>query len=316
MAPMTEPPADSAAAEPADAEGAAEDVRPPEYRGRSLGLARRGLPLWWLLLLALVGAGVLVGPSIEHEADALANPDPAAADAVGQAFGQLPPGALVLVAMDADLGTYPEIRGTTVTALEDLLRRGASLAFVSVSVEGRAIAAAQLEALRSDGVPAERLLDLGFVSGAEAGMVRLVDGALRPGMTGPLPALVAQRGGGIGAFDLILLVGGSDIGPRTWVEQVGTRLPARPMVAIAPTFAQPELAPYLRTGQLSGLLATIRDDAAYVRGTTTGDSSGLLPSAFALRIGMLVALVVLLRQLALALPRLRGGSPAPEAVEQ
>ena len=147
-------------------------------------------------------------------------------------------------------------------------------------------------------------------------MVRLVDGALRPGMSGALASLLAQRGGGIGAFDLILLVGGSDIGPRSWVEQVGTRLPETPMVAIAPTFAQPELAPYLRTGQLDGLLATIRDDASYVLSTRSGAVPGDLPSVFALRIGMLVALIVLLRQLAMALPRLRGGSPGLEVTDE
>jgi hypothetical protein len=155
-------------------------------------------------------------------------------------------------------------------------------------------------------------------------MVRLVDGALRPGMAGPIASLMAQRSrGGIGAFDLILLVGGSDIGPRSWVEQVGTRLPTTvAMVAIAPTFAQPELAPYLRTGQLAGLLATIRDDATYaqrVPGAAVGgiDATGdALPSAFALRIGMLVALIVLLRQLAGVLPRLRSGVGAAEAVDE
>jgi tetrahydromethanopterin S-methyltransferase subunit F len=87
------------------------------------------------------------------------------------------------------------------------------------------------------------------------------------------------------------------------------------MVAIAPTFMQPELAPYLRTGQLDGLLATVRDDAGYV-GVRLRLEHGVLPSAFALLIGMLVALLILLRQLAMALPRLRGGSPAPEAPDE
>jgi hypothetical protein len=313
---MTERPPESGLPEPSEADVVAEESTPPAAdAGPRRSFAVRGLPLAWLVLLILVGAGVLIGPAIENEADALVNPDRAAAEAVNQAFTRLPQGALVLVAMDADLGTYPEIRGTTGDALEKLLGRGASLAFVSVSVEGRAIAAAQLEALRAGGVAGERLLDLGFVSGAEAGMVKLVDSPLRPGVTGPIAAQVAQRGGGIGAFDLILLVGGSDIGPRSWVEQVGTRLPSTPMVAIAPTFMQPELAPYLRTGQLDGLLATVRDDAGYV-GVRLRLEHGVLPSAFALLIGMLVALLILLRQLAMALPRLRGGSPAPEALDE
>jgi len=316
-APEPRTPHDAAAEVDVDgvAPAAPSDAPPPGPRPSAAAVA-------WLVLLALLGAGVLIGPSVGG-ADLLVNPDTAAADAVQASFSRLPGQSLVLVAMDADLGTYPEIRATTRAALADVLARGASVAVVSVSVEGRAIAAAELERLRRGGVAEERLLDLGFVAGAEAGMVRLVDGALRPGMGGPIASLMAQRSsGGIGAFDLILLVGGSDIGPRSWVEQVGTRLPTVPMVAIAPTFAQPELAPYLRTGQLDGLLATIRDDATYaqrVPGAAVGgiDATGdALPSAFALRIGMLVALIVLLRQLAGVLPRLRSGVGAAEAVDE
>jgi hypothetical protein len=317
---MTEPSADAASTEPAPEPEATvlEHVAPgreptPGFSRPRPGWRIGGPQVAWVVLLLVIAAGVLIGPSVENQVDALANPDRAAANAFGAAFASLKPSALVLVAMDADLGTYPEIRGTTEMALQDLLRRGASLAFVSTSVEGRSIAAAQLERLRQGGVPAERLLDLGFVAGAEAGMVKLVDSALRSGMTGPV---ASQLDGGIGAFDLILVVGGSDVGPRSWVEQVGTRLPGEPMVAIAPTFAQPELAPYVRTGQLDGLLATIRDDASYVQAVRTGDVSGVLPSAFALRIGMLLALVVLLRQLAGTLPRLRGASPVREALDE
>jgi len=287
----------------------ADEPRPP--RGRRLG----GQSIGWLVLLALIVAGVLIGQSVERGAGLMANPNTAAADAVHAAITALPPSSLVLVAMDGDLGTYPEIRATTRIALHDLLTRGASLAFVSVSVEGRAIAAAELGALRQAG-SGERVLDLGFVTGAEAGMVRLVDGALPPGADGPLAALVAQRGPGIGAFKLILVVGGNDISPRSWVEQVGTRLPDTPMVAIAPTFAQPELAPYVRTGQLAGLLATIRDDAAYVQGVRGPEVTDTIPSSFAMRIGMIVALIVLLRQLARAVPRLGGGALAPEALDE
>ena len=317
-APEPRTPDDGAAEVDVDgvAPAAPSDAPPPGRRPSGAAIA-------WLVLLALLGAGVLIGPSVGG-ADLLVNPDTAAADAVQASFSRLPGQSLVLVAMDADLGTYPEIRATTRAALADVLARGASVAVVSVSVEGRAIAAAELERLRRAGVAEDRLLDLGFVAGAEAGMVRLVDGALRPGMGGPIASLMAQRSsGGIGAFDLILLVGGSDIGPRSLVEQVGIRLPTTvAMVAIAPTFAQPELAPYLRTGQLAGLLATIRDDATYaqrVPGAAVGgiDATGdALPSAFALRIGMLVALIVLLRQLAGVLPRLRSGVGAAEAVDE
>ena len=292
---------------------------PPPVSGGFGSLSRpRGAALWWLLLLAGLSIAILAGGAVAGDALQLANPDPPGVSQVDAAFDALPEAALVLVAMDGDLGTYPEIRPAVRSALDDLLQRGASLAFVSVSVEGRAIAAAELSRLAASGTDSDTLLDLGFVSGVEAGMVLLVTNALPPGTEGVMANSIEERGGGLSAFDLLLLVGGTDVGPRTWVEQVGTRLPQKPMVALAPTFAQPELAPYLRTGQLAALLATVRDDAAYVESvgaeTDAANPADRLPSAAAMLLGMLVALVVLAQALAGALPRLRGPAPRP-AVE-
>lgn len=278
----------------------------------------------WLALLLVLAVGVIVGARETSDALQLANPDPIRSAQVREAFARLPAQALVLVAMDPDLGTYAEIRPTLRAALDDLLRGGASLAFVSVTAEGRAIAAAELERLRDLGTADEVLLDLGFVSGAEAGMVRLVGDALPAGASGPVADAISAGGGGISAFQMVLLVGGIDIGPRSWVEQVGTRLPALPMVAIAPTFMQPELAPYLRTGQLAGLLATVRDGATYSQ-AVAADRFVLLsdeprgdrpPSSLAVLLGMLIAAGVLGRQLLGSLPGLGGPVPAAPVEEE
>ena len=292
----------------------------PPSAGRRYGsMSRpRGAALWWPVLLVALSIAILAGGAVPGGALQMANPDTARVSEVDEAFDALPDDALVLVAMDGDLGTYPEIRPAVRAALDDLLRRGAALAFVSVSVEGRAIAVAELARLGAGGVDADGLLDLGYVSGVEAGLVRLVTDALPPGAEVGMASTIEERGGGLSAFDLFLLVGGTDVGPRTWVEQVGTRLPQKPMMGLAPTFAQPELAPYLRTSQLVALLATVRDDAAYVE--SVGDDAEAenpadrLPSAAAMLLGMLVALVVLAQALGGALPRLRGPAPRP-AVE-
>lgn len=277
----------------------------------------------WLVLLVVLAVGVIVGSGEMPDGLQLANPDPVRSAQVRAAFALLPDQPLVLVAMDPDLGTYAEIRPTLRAAFEDLRRRGASLAFVSVTAEGRAIAAAELERLREAGAEDEALIDLGFVAGAEAGMVRLVGDALPPGASGRVAEAITAAGGGIGAFQMALLVGGIDIGPRSWVEQVGTRLPTLPMVAVAPTFAQPELAPYLRTGQLAGLLATVRDGAAYTQ-AVEADGFILLsdgargdgpPSSLAMLVGMLVAIGVLGRQLLGSVSR-PGVGRAPDPVEE
>lgn len=244
-----------------------------------------------LVLVLGIAAATWIWPAENADGLSTANPDRSAASQVDEAFDTLPSGALVLVAMDADLGTYPEIRGAVRAAIDDLLARGVRLAFVSYSPEGRAIAAAELDR-RGDSAA---LLDLGFVAGAEAALVRSVTDILPAGANGEIAGAIRSGGSGIGAFDMALLVGGSDIGPRSWVEQVGTRLPTLPMVAIVPTFAQPEIGPYLRSGQLTAVLATARDDAAFVEGTRSGGSlrAAEVPSSVAMLIGAVVALAAI-----------------------
>jgi hypothetical protein len=263
---------------------------------------RRLLPFALLATLGL--AGVLPSTAAipgNGTAVELANPDRAAADAFSAALAAVPQNGSVLIDVDADLGTYPEIRYATRAALADALGRNLSLAFVSFSPEGRALAAAELARLRRDGVPPHRLLDLGYTARAEAGLVLSVTSLVPDEATGSFADALRARGGGIDAFDLVLVVGGGDMGPRSWIEQVETRLPTLSVVAIAPTFLRPELEPYLRSGQLRALLATVRDDVAY--GATVEAAAGpgqpvppeRAPNALAMLVGMLIALAVLIQ---------------------
>jgi hypothetical protein len=251
---------------------------------------RRSAPAL-LLLLVLAVASLLSGSTGGLR---LASPDRSHVDQLRRAIGGLPSGALVLIAFDADLGTYAEIRATTRAAIADLAAHGARLAMVSFTPEGRAIAAAERDRLAragGAGLPA----DLGFVAGSEAGLVRSIESIVPSAVQGDLADAIRQRGGGIGAFDMVLVVSGSDMSARSWVEQVGTRLPQLPIVAIAPTFLDPELEPYLRSGQLTALLATLREGVAYAEAISAGSASGRGPVAgpLPMLVGMLAALAVM-----------------------
>jgi hypothetical protein len=251
---------------------------------------RRSAPAL-LLLLVLAVASLLSGSTGGLR---LASPDRSRVDQVSRAIGELPSGALVLIAFDADLGTYAEIRATTRVAIADLAAHGARLAIVSFTPEGRAIAAAERDRIAragGGGVPA----DLGFVAGSEAGLVRSIESIVPSAAHGDLVDAIGQRGGGIGAFDMVLIVSGSDMSARSWVEQVGTRLPELPMIAIAPTFLDPELEPYLRSGQLTALLATLREGVAYAQAVSAGSAPGPGPvvGALPMLVGMLAALAVM-----------------------
>ena len=88
----------------------------------------RGAVPTLLLLLGLVVASLVSGGI---DGLRLASPDRSHVDQLRAAIGDLPDGALVLIACDADLGTYPEIRATTRAAIDDLAARGARLAIVN-----------------------------------------------------------------------------------------------------------------------------------------------------------------------------------------
>ena len=256
-----------------------------------LRLRRSPAGLAAIALLAALGVAVLVGSPGGLQ---LANPNRTAVTQFRSALAAIPADGMVLVAFDPDIGTYPEIRFAVRSALDDLLGRGNGLAIVSYTAEGRALALAEIERLVGHGAPSSRVLDLGFRTGGEAALVGSVTSIVPDAATGPLADALRARGGGLGAFNLALIVAGVDLGPRSWVEQVGTRVPGLPLAAMTPTTLRPELEPYMASGQLAALLGTLRDNAGYASSlqTPVGDRP---PSSLAILVGMLAALVVLLQ---------------------
>ena len=247
------------------------------------------------LLLVLALAVAWLAPELSWLR--LAAPDPEAADRMTATLDALGPEPLVLVGFDGDIGTYAEIRPTVRALLADLLARDARIAFVSLTAEGRALASAELARLgRGEANPA-RLLDLGFVSGAEAGLVDLTRGIrLRLAeQTGAFARDVSARG--MGAFDAVAVIGGNDLGPRSWIEQVAPRIGGVPFVAVTPTVLLPEVLPYLAGGSLQAVLGTPRDGAAYRQTLDLGNLERLVerpgPRPLPVLVGMLVAVAVL-----------------------
>jgi hypothetical protein len=245
-------------------------------------LVQRAPWLWRALLLVVLALALIPTTDLLRLAGSVD-----AADGMVEIVDDLPPDSLVLVGFDPDLGTYAEIRPTVRTLLADLLEHDARLAFVSLTPEGRALAIAERARLVSADVSADRLIDGGFVPGAEAAIVslaRAIDGGGDRLVAG-LPDEPIALG---------LIVGGNDIGPRSWVEQFEPRFAGVELVAVAPSVLLPELTPYLESGQLQALLATPRDGAAYRESaapSALGEAGG--PPALAVLIGMLVAVAVL-----------------------
>jgi hypothetical protein len=209
-----------------------------------------------LLLVAALAVAVVIRGEGGLQ---LAEPDPGASDRLAAVLDALPDEPTVLIGFDPDLGTYPEIRPTVRTLVADLAARAARLAFVSLTAEGRALALGELARLDRLGADRAALRDLGFVPGAEAALVVLARTVAGDRTLGDGEDLAD-----LGAVDLVLVVGGNDLGPRSWVEQVAPRIPAEvPIVAVSPSVLLPEVLPYVESGQLAALISTPREGAAY-----------------------------------------------------
>jgi len=272
---------------------AATPEEPPTPRMRLGPGVRAGIPSLALVVLLAIASFI---PGIDLAAS---GSDVAAVRDLEAVVAGLPRGAPVLVDVDGDLGTYPEIRYATRAALADLMRQGANLAIVSFTPEGRAIAVAEIARLRNLGAGPDRLVDLGFRSGGEPALVQLAGSGIGPNATGPLADTL--RKGGVGSFRLALVIGGADIGPRSWVEQVQPRVPDLPIAAITPSLLLPEVLPYRGSGQLIALVGTLPAALAYGR-QVSARAAGFGPGTFtdrspnngAIVFGMLVAIAVLL----------------------
>jgi hypothetical protein len=249
-----------------------------------------GLAIAWLLptmpFLALGGGSATAGSDLHV------------------AIGGLPDQPVVLVDMDPDLGTYPEIRFATRAALADLFAVGARVAMVSFSPEGRAVAIAEIARLRDEGAGPDRLVDLGFRAGGEAALVQLAGDPITSdvaGHVGPVLDALGARGGGLAGFDLALVIGGGEMSPRSWIEQIEPRVPRLAVAAVTPTFLLPEMQPYRDAGQLVALEGTLPQGVAYGTAVAAGGTStgpGRVPEPAprdaAIALGMLIAIAVLL----------------------
>lgn len=235
-------------------------------------LLRLGAPAALVAALAVVWA--VPGPGWLQ----LATHDRRAADEMEAALDALPAAPSVLVGFDPDLGTYAEVRPTVRALIADLLDRGARLAVVSLTAEGRALGIAERDRLVRRGAEEAAVRDLGFIAGAEAGLVDL-----------------AQDLGE--QYDAIVVVGGNDLGPRSWVEQVVPRVGEVPVLAVTPVVLLPEVRPYLAAGQLDAALTTPREGAAFRAALALGGGPSLTesrePATLAILVGMLAAVGVL-----------------------
>jgi hypothetical protein len=248
---------------------------------------RLGGPISLLVLLAIA-----VALRIDPGGLQVADPDDSTTERLISTLAALPDDALVLVGFDPDIGTFAEVRPTVRTLLADLVTRNARIAVVSLTPEGRALALGEMARLEREGADPRQLIDLGFVPGAEAALVDLAR-AIEGTRAWSAPDGDIELAG----LDLVAVIGGNDLGPRSWVEQVAPRVASVPMVAVTPSVLLPEVEPYRASGQLAALISTPRQGATYRDSVdlgaqgSLGDTTG--PAPLAILVGLLVAVAFL-----------------------
>lgn len=263
----------------------------------------RALPLALVALLALAWL-------VPESPLAAFGTDPGVPDRVSATLDGMPAAPVVAVGFDPDTGTYAEVRGAARALLDDLLARDATLVFVNLTPEGRALLVGEVARLEAAGAGADALIDIGFVPGAEAALVSLSRSVPGAGADRELAAELEATG--LETADLLVVIGGNDIGPRTWVEQALPRLGAPPLVAIAPTVLLPELLPYVESGQIDALVGTAADASALAAGDAPGGDRPV--DALAVLVGVLAAIGIPSQAVAArawpGLRRRRRGEPA------
>jgi ribosomal protein L40E len=195
-------------------------------------------------------------------------PPASAARGFARAIEALPAGALTVVAFEWEPSTAGEMALISTRVLDWLLSRRVRVAAVSTNPAGAVLAEDIFDRLVTTrgyqyGVD---FVDLGYVSGGEAGLVMLATDvrSVTPRddrWRAPIAALPATRD--LRSFAdarLLVILAADDQGVVQWIQQVQPRV-ERPIIAATAASARPLLLPYVggEMASLDGLVAGIPD---------------------------------------------------------
>lgn len=227
----------------------------------------------------------------------------------------LPPGSKVLLAVDFSPTTAAEISPQAQAILNHLAERQAQVVAVSLDPQGPALAQNVLDEIlgsRAGYRYGVQYLNLGFVSGGEAGLRSLAQGTLfllakdfREGKVFSQFSL-AQNIESIGDFDLVVVLAGNPDALRLWVEQIQTPFQVD-MVAAVTAQADPQARPYYQSGQIQGFLSGLPGAAEYEK--IRGQQGPALQAIDSQNLGQLaLAVFILLGNMAFVISQARRGS--------
>jgi hypothetical protein len=223
---------------------------------------------------------------------------------------RLPVGATVLVAFDYEAGYSGEMDAAASAVLESLIERNASLALVSTSATGSALAERFITNLNQQperlNNPYSEYANLGYIPGGSIGLhslVRSLHSTLPYDLqgddiwaSGPLSQV-----NNLSDFNLVLILVSDPETARTWIEQVGPILKQdrSTLAIVASAQASPIIQPYFSGNPrlVDGLVSGMTGGATYesvsanngpARQSWDAYTLGLAVSVFVILIGTLV----------------------------
>jgi len=196
-----------------------------------------------------------------------------------KAINDLPPGSTILISMDLDPSTLPELEPIMDAAIRHALRRGVNVIGMTLLVEGASIgerlmleAQDELNAQYAKAGEDRRItmgvdwVYLGFRSGYEAVILQLGDEIRRAYPTDfygvPLDDYPLMAG--IHSFadmGLLVTVSGTSL-PVDWVSYAHTPF-GIPVLVGCTAVSAPEFYAYMQTGQMEGILGGLKGAAEY-----------------------------------------------------
>lgn len=284
--------------------GSETEPHQPGPRRRPIPHGRRRMWVGLALIAALL-AGLLFPQALP-----LPQPEePQALRSLVHLVEQLPQDAPVLIALEFEPAQLAEMRASFQPILAHLLRKNASLVWVS-SRPGAVLYRADLlnTARRSLGLPAQDTPPASYLAGGTLSVRSL----LRDPVSWNALISEGNRAGVISRSELrltIVLAGDAEAG-REWIEQSAPQQHPT-LVVVSAAQAAPLLQPYYDAGQVAGLSSGLSGAQLYARRTGfTSASASLWKSV---QTSSLVAFLLILSGVitALRLPRARRRRPAP-----
>lgn len=212
----------------------------------------------------------------------------------------------VLVAMDYEAAFSGEMRPIAVNVIEHLIKKKATVAFVSTLPAGAIMAEdVYAQAVLNSGVAGlesdDKYVNLGYMPG---GVASLRQFSTQPKQASPYglkssidkqpswtkPALQALSS--LSDFSIVIVMTDNIETGKAWLEQVQPALLETPLLLVTSAQAGPIVNPYLFSGQAQGMVSGYAGNLAYEQLLNKGIGN---PSAFmAYRSGMYLLLVALI----------------------